>query len=143
MIKKGKDMDKKILELLYRSFDDELGEKEQKQLEEALKGSEELRKKKEKITTLREAVSKGAAQSFKPFFAERVVNRIQSLDEKNGLETFYEALKAVFRRFAIIGAAVMIVLIAYNLGTGDSLSSDEVFYASDTTYEEILDLPLF
>ena len=143
MNKKGKDMNKKILELLYLSFDSNLDEKEQKQLAEALKNSEELRKEKEQILAQRRTVSDSAERSFKPFFAERVMNRIDSISEKNGLEIFYETLKSVFRRFAIVSAVIMIVLISYNLATRDSLSSEEIFYASDVTFEEILDLPLF
>ena len=144
MNKKGKDMNKKILELLYRSFDDDLEEKEQKQLAEALKNSEELRKEKEQILAQRRAVSLSAEKSFKPFFAERVMKRIQSMGEKeNTLEILYESLKVMFRRFAIAGAVVLIALIIYNLGTGESLSMDEAFYVSDLTFEEILQLPLF
>jgi len=143
MNKKGKDMNKKILELLYLSFDSNLDEKEQKQLTEALKNSEELRKEKEQILDQRRTVSDSAERSFKPFFAERVMNRIDSISEKNGLEIFYETLKSVFRRFAIVSAVIMIVLISYNLATRDSLSSEEIFYASDVTFEEILDLSLF
>jgi len=144
MNKKGMAMNKKILKLLYRSFDGDLKKKEQKQLAEALKSSKELQQEKEQISAQRQAVSDSAALSFKPFFAEQVMNRISSeVKKENTLEIFYETLKAIFRRFAIIGAVVLIVLISYNLKTGDSLSTDEVFYASDVTFEEILDLPLF
>ena len=144
MNKKGKGKNKKIIELLYRSFDDNLKEKEQKQLAEALENSKELRQEKELIAAQRQAVSDSAAQSFKPFFAERVMNRIKEISEKkNTLETFYDTFKAVFQRFAIAGAVIMLALIIYNLGIGDSLSIEEIFYASDFTFEEILQLPLF
>lgn len=143
MNKKGLDMNKKIIKLLYRSFDDDLEEKERKKLEEALKKSEELRKERKKILSQRKAISESAAQSFKPFFAERVITRIDSLGEKPGVETFYETLRSVFRPLAIAGAVAMAALILYNLGIGDILASDEVFYVSDSTFEEILQLPLF
>ena len=144
MNKKGKGKNKKILELLYRSFDDNLEEKEQEQLAEALENSKELRKEKELIAAQRQFISDSAAQSFKPFFADRVMNRIKRISEKkNTLETFYDTFKAVFQRFAIAGAVIMLALIIYNLGIGDSLSVEEIFYASDFTFEEILQLPLF
>lgn len=144
MNKKGKHIDKKILDLLYRSFDDDLEEKEQNQLAEALKDSEDLRKEKEQIEAQRQAVSASAIQSFKPFFAERVMSRIHALGEKEDtLETFYESFKAVFRRLAIVGTVVMIALISYNLIIGEGLSPDEAFYVSELTFEEILQLPLF
>lgn len=143
MENKGKKQDEKILELLYRSFDDDLSEKEQSILEDSLKDSEELRQERTKIISQRQAVSESAAQSFKPYFAERVMQRIDSLSEKNGLEKFYETLKAMFRRFAIAGAVILIALIVYNLKIGEGVSSEEIFYAADTTVEEIRDLPLF
>ena len=137
-------MNKKILKLLYRSFDDDLDAKEQKQLAEALENSVELRKEKEQSDAQRQAISNSAAQSFKPFFAERMMSRIQALGEKeNILETFYETLKAAFWRFAATGAVIMIALISINLVIGESLSMDEAFYVSELTFEEILQLPLF
>ena len=143
MENKGKKRDEEILELLYRSFDDELSEKEQALLEKALKDSEELRRERTEIQEQRQALSESAVQSFKPYFAERVMQRIDALSEKNGLEKFYETLKAMFRRFAIAGAVILIALVIYNLRIGENISSEEIFYAADTTVEEIRDLPLF
>jgi hypothetical protein len=137
-------MDKKILRLLYRSFDDELNQEEKEQLDRALRGSEELRKEKERVLAQRQALAASSASSFKPFFAERVMGRIESLGiKKNGFESFYEMLLLMFRRFAIIGAAILLLLLIYNLQTGDILSTDDILYASDFTFEKILNLPLF
>ena len=137
-------MDSKILKLLYWSFDDELNPEEKERLDRALKESEELRKEKEQILAQRQALAENSAPSFKPFFAERVMNRIESLGtKKNGFESFYEMLLLMFRRFAIVGAAILLLLLIYNLQTGDILSSEEIMFASDFTFEEILNLPLF
>ncbi len=144
MYQKGKDMNKTILKLLYRSFDDELNEKEREQLEKALKESKELQEEREQIIAQRQALAASSPPSFKPFFAERVMNRIETLGRKNnGLESFYETLLLMFRRFAVIGAAILLLLLIYNLQTGDILSSEEMLFASDFTFEEILNLPLF
>jgi anti-sigma factor RsiW len=137
-------MDNKILKLLYRSFDDELNEKEREQLEKAMKESKELQKEKERILAQRQALAESSSPSFKPLFAERVMNRIETLGQKNnGFESFYETLLLMFRRFAIIGAAILLILLIYNLRTGDALSTDEIFYASDVAIEKMIDLPLF
>lgn len=137
-------MNKKILKFLYRSFDEDLDEKEQKLLEEALKKSEELRREKEQILAQRQAVSQSAVRSFRPFFAERVMSRINALGKKeNALENFYDSLKAMFWRFATIGAVGLIALIIYNLIAGNSLPLEEAFFISDLTFEEILQIPLF
>jgi hypothetical protein len=137
-------MDKKILKLLYRSFDDKLNEKDRKQLEKAMKESKELQKEKEQIFAQREALAESSVPGFKLLFPERVMNRIESLQKKkNGYESFYETLLLMFRRFAIVGAAILLLLLIYNLQTGDILSSEEIMFASDFTFEEILNLPLF
>jgi len=138
------EMNKNILKLLYRSFDSKLNKKEQNQLNIALKKSPHLRREKGLITTQRKALSDTGGQSFKPFFAERVIKQITSQKEKEtGLEAFYEAIKHVFRRFAVVGAIVMLILVTYNLGIGDNFSQEEAFYALDLTYEELQQLPLF
>jgi hypothetical protein len=137
-------MDKKILKLLYRSFDDELNETETRRLEEALGQSDELRREKDRILAQRQAIAESPKPSFKPFFAERVMSRIASLNaKKNGLEAFYETLLVIFRRLALVGAAILIILLLVNLRTGDALSTDEIYYTSDAAIEEIADFPLF
>ena len=69
--------------------------------------------------------------------------RIESLPKKNGLENFYQSLRAAFKRLVIAGAVILLALILYNFRMGDSLDSDEVFFASDLTLQEILDTSLF
>ena len=142
-MKKARTMKKKFLKLLYRSFDEALSEKEQKLLDAALEESEELRREKNLAAAQRKAISEGASASFKPFFAERVVNRIHSLDSEKAIDKFYESLRILFRRFVIVGAALLVALILYNVQRGDILSSDEILYAADAAIEEIIDLPLF
>jgi anti-sigma factor RsiW len=137
-------MDKKMLNLLYRSFDDELDPDKRKRLDQALKESEELRKEKVRIQEQRQALAESSKPSFKALFPERVMNRIKTLgQEKNGFESFYQTLLLMFRRFAVIGAAILLLLLVYNLQTGDALSTDEIFYASDAAIEKMIDLPFF
>ncbi len=142
---KGRVMNKKILKLLYRSFDTELSEKNQKRLDNALEKSEELRLEKERALAQRQALAKNGTQSFSPFFAERVMGQIESLGQakKNGFELFYETFKAMFQRLAIVSAVVLLVLVSYNLIKGDILPQEEIIFASDAAMEEILELPLF
>ena len=141
---KGKDKDKKILKLLYRSLDDDLKDKDQKKLDEALEKSEDLRKEKERVLAQRQAVADSAGQSFGPFFAGRVMNRIEGLGQKkNGLEAFYESFMIAFRKVAIVSAAVLVLLISYNVVKSDIVPEDELFFMADTTIEEIFELPLF
>jgi hypothetical protein len=142
---KGKTMNKNILKLLYRSFDMKLSEKDQRRLDEALAKSEDLRLEKERALAQRRALVESGAQSFKPFFAERVMGKIESLgqEKKNGFELFYETFKAMFQKLAIASTVVLLVLVSYNLIKSDVLPQEEIIFASDAAMEEILDLPLF
>jgi hypothetical protein len=132
---------KKMLKLLYRSFDDPLQEKEQQRLIQALECSPGLRREKVQLETQRQAVADTAVQSFKPFFAERVLARVNALEYKtNGLEVqrFYESLVTVFRRVAIAGAVLSLVFMIYNLGVGGNLPLEEALTLSDSMLQEIL-----
>jgi len=132
---------KKILKLLYRSFDHRLKEKEQKKLAQALEHSPGLQQEKKQIEVQRKAVTNAAVQSFKPFFVERVMAQVNALGGKtNGLDLqmFYESLLSVFRRFALAGAVISILLFVLNQGIGDILSLEEALTLSDFTLHEIL-----
>lgn len=141
---KGKDINRRILKLLYRSLDSDLEDKDQKKLDEALGKYEGLRKEKEKVLAQRRAVAESAGQSFGPFFPDRVMSKIEGLGQKkNGWEAFYESFIAAFRKVAIVSAAILVLLISYNVIKSDIVPEDELFFMADTTMEEILDLPLF
>jgi hypothetical protein len=132
---------RKMLKLLYRSFDKRLKEKEQKKLAQALENSPGLRQEKKRIETQRKAVANTAVQSFKPFFVERVMEQVNALEGKTnglGMQMFYESLVSVFRRFAVVGAVISVLLFIYNQGIGDILSLEEALTLSDLTIHEIL-----
>jgi anti-sigma factor RsiW len=138
------DMNKKILRLLYRSVDGELSDKEKLKLSRALEASPQLRREKDRIQQQRASLRQGAASSFRPGFVDRLMHRIHKLEsDTNGWEQFYLTLAAFFRRFAVVGALALLLLLSYNLKLGDKLEADEVFFASDAAYEELRQLPLF
>jgi len=128
------------LELLYRSFDDSLTPEEQKQLDEALTHSKALREEKTRIVTMRKAVSGNAARSFKPYFAERVMQRIEKTrQEQTKQDPFFESLLAVFRPVAMGAAVLMIILLTYNMIKSDRLSLAGAFAEPEVTLEEAFD----
>jgi hypothetical protein len=138
------DMDKRILKLLYRSFDSNLRDKKRQQLTDALKKSQELQKEKERIFSMRQAVSESARQSFLPLFAERVMSQLNSVETKEKtLVASFEAFRAIFKRFALIAFLILIGLVSYNLLCSDFLSKDDICYVPTVTLAEILPPPLF
>jgi hypothetical protein len=135
-------MKSKALELLYRSFDDELTPEEQQQLDEELAGSSQLRREKERITTVRSALVKGAVRSFRPFFAERVMNAISSAERaKNGVEVFFESLQFTFRRVALVGVTAIVLLLAFNFVRSGDVSVAAALGMSQETLGDVLEAP--
>jgi anti-sigma factor RsiW len=131
-------MDQKILDLLYRSFDGQLLPEEQQRLEEALASSKQLRDEKERIVALRKTISGNAAQSFEPFFAERVMQRITAEMEQKleTVEDFFNSLLWSFRRVALAGAIAVLLLFANNLLRADDLSLDSLLAMPQLTIED-------
>ncbi|MBN1271972.1 MAG: hypothetical protein JXB26_06835 [Candidatus Aminicenantes bacterium] len=134
---------KKIRRLLYLSLDGELPLKKRHILDEALQESEELRREKNFILAQRQTLRESGTFSFQSHFSERVMARISGIKQKNGMEVLYAPLKVFFRGLAIASTGLMIFLLIYILKSGEIFSMDEIYYASDTTAQEVLNLPLF
>ena len=133
-------MDKKQRDLLYRSFDDDLTPEAEAQLKQALAESKNLRREKERIAALRQAVSSKAARSFGPHFADRVMQRIgQRTKKETGLETYFDALFSVFRPVVVGAIVLIIVLLSYNIIRSDRLSLAGAFAEPQVTLEEAYD----
>jgi anti-sigma factor RsiW len=130
-------MNKKIVELLYRSFDDKLTPAEQQRLDQALSDSKELREEKIRIAQMRTVISDSGQRSFQPFFAEKVMRRIR--EAKRTQESFFDSLIEVFRPVAIAATILFIVLLAYNLFKSDNKSLASALAEPEITLEQSLD----
>ena len=130
-------MKKKILELLYRSFENSLSSEEKKILQDELEGSEELQTEKRQITAMRATISAGAQKSFKPFFPQRIIQRIR--EQERNRETFVESLFYIFKPVAIAATILFFALISYNLITSDHVSLANAFAEPEVTLEQVFD----
>lgn len=127
-------MNERLLELLYRSFDDNLGEQESQELSQALAHSAELRGLKRRLTETRAAIADTAERSFKPFFAARVLQRTTKREEFSG------SLVWAFRRVALAGVFALLLLIANNLWAAKSFSWETLLGMPQLTLEDTLQL---
>ncbi|MCU0425353.1 MAG: hypothetical protein MUF71_06975 [Candidatus Kapabacteria bacterium] len=82
-------------------------------------------------TALREYGNKAA---FAPMFADRVQRRINAAPANNPamqaltpLDALAQELVWMFRRVAIVGTSLVVLLAGYNLYTNDDVSFDAVF----------------
>lgn len=120
----------KLRKLLVRSFEEPLSSKDQQLLNAGLKTSEELKKEKLEIFSLRKKLSHIKAD-FSGGFEQNVMNIIRK--EKNPVKTF--EILPVFRTVAFSGiAAILVVLIGVYFADG-SLNFDSIMgisrYAPD------------
>jgi anti-sigma factor RsiW len=136
-------MDERILDLLYRSMDGDLSPEETHELESALASSQELRSERRELLEMRRRLSTGAAHSFSPFFAERVINKIRTARGEGSIGTpFFESLQYMFKRVAIVAAGVAALLLIYNLNQGGSVSIAAAFGAEKGGIEQVLTAPV-
>lgn len=132
-------MNKKILKLLYKSFDADLSEKEKSLLENALNTSELLREEKLKIEKMRKTVSDSVEKSFSPFFAERVMQKIEEPKSNlnDTIDEYFNSLVLSFRRVALAGSVVVLVLLINNFITGGGISLDTALSLQQVSIEDV------
>ncbi len=137
-------MDKRILKLLYRSLDSPLKKRQEDRLSRALAGSPELRRQRDEIIAMRQALADGAGRSFRPGFADRTIRRLRSGPEReDSLAALVRAYAGAFKPVAIAGLVILAVLVSYNLANRDLMPRDAIFYASDLAVEKLLRVPVF
>jgi hypothetical protein len=132
-------MNREINRLLYRSFDSELTPEERIKLKLALQNSSALRAEKTRIEKLRGVLAGQQNFSFKPFFADRVLQKIMNLtDSKSVHELFFESLYSLFRPVVIAVTILLFVLISYNLSKSDQITLNQALAQPEVSLEQLL-----
>ena len=136
-------MNKKIVKLLYRSFDGPINDREKEALEKALRESEPLQQEKKRIENIRKSVTQAADSGFSPFFTDKVMREINNLNENVlNLESAAEWFISLFRKIAIAGSIAIIALLIYNATDISQISVSKIFGVPEITVEEIVE-PVF
>ncbi len=128
-------MEQHLYNLLLRSLDAPLPETEQRRLTLALDTSADLRAMREELVRLRTGLRTEGNESFKPFFADRVINRLST-----HRQPIAEYFVAAFRSVAIGAAALVIILSVYNISRENSFTFDSALGIHHQTLEQILAL---
>lgn len=138
-------MKQDLLTLLCRSLDEDLAPGERKVLEEALAASQDLRLERERLLAMRAAVSRSAADSFEPFFAERLMRRLSGDRCRAGAARFWLGWLPVFRRVAIVGAVAAVTLVLVNFVRTNSVSATSAMglpEVSEVSLDEMIKPPV-
>jgi anti-sigma factor RsiW len=132
-------MNKKEI-LLWKSFDSPLTVEEQRQLQEELEQSEELRALHREATMLRNALQGTEPASFAEGFSDRVMLRLrEESKEQAGWESFSITLPQSFRRVAFAGVAALFLLVVYNIAEGNSLAVERLLGKQNVALERAYD----
>ena len=132
-------MKRQFLDLILKSYDEELSETERKNLERALADSAELRQEKERIEEIRNQITANTKQSFSEGFADRVMNRISEKGPQRESDLFFESLFSVFRPVAIAALLLIGVFITYNMTATEDISLKGAYAIADVYVEDAFD----
>ena len=127
-------MNEEMLNLLIRSFDENLSEVERTSLDKALAGSPELRQEKKQLSDMRQMIGETAERKFKPFFSARVMRRIE--ESQSEQEDFFGSLVWAFRVFAMVGTAAILLFFALNSKLANDLSIDSILGLPQLSIED-------
>ncbi len=104
-------INQEMYDLLIRSMNEQLPAEEDKQLQQALKGSSELREEKIKLNKVGKLLS-SRNYSFSDGFHNRVMQAVS--DEKKGKVIsidFTRSFTSMFNRIAVAGVAAILLLV--------------------------------
>ena len=87
---------------------------------------------------MRDIISGSAVESFKPFFAKRVMQRIQVTSETrfNLINSFGDLLN-IFKPILITASTTIVVIVAFSVWTSGSLSFESVLGIPGFTIDNI------
>ncbi|HAS41890.1 MAG TPA: hypothetical protein DCS93_15525 [Microscillaceae bacterium] len=122
-------------ELLLASFDRELTEAETAMLEQGLADFAELRAEKADLEKLRTLVGE-QTHAFKPFFAGRVMHKIENLQQRSKEKGLTGWMVRIFPKVAVSGLAVIILLMASTYLVEGSFSLDTLLGISEVAAED-------
>ena len=132
-----------MYDLLIRSMNDQLTVEEDKQLQQALKGSSELREEKVKLNKVGKLVS-SRNYRFSDGFRNRVMQAVS--DEKKGKVIsidFTRNFTSMFNRIAVAGVAVIVLLVISLYISHGSLNVNTITGVEPVSQDNLISVLLY
>lgn len=118
---------KEIEELFIRSFDQPLSDTEKEQMLNAMHSNTGLAKDMSEYKRIREALLRKQPATFGPYFAQKVITRIQGLRIEIDKQIVF-----FFKKFQLAAAGVLVALLAVNVIFSDQLNVSSVLGLQDS-----------
>jgi hypothetical protein len=120
-------------ELFLRSLEEGLTKESQQKLDGALLENRELAIRGNQYKALREMLERKEAESFGPFFAERIAFRIKQLKQGIDYQIFF-----FFKRYQLLAAGIIIALLAVNILLSDQLSVKSILGFEEEAIDDVM-----
>lgn len=120
-------------ELFLRLLDSELTKETHDKLEAFVGENQELKVRSNQLLQLREMLQRKEAESFGPFFPERIAYRIKQLKQGIDYQIFF-----FFKRYQLLAAGVIIALLAINVLLSDQLSIKSILGLEEEAIEDVM-----
>lgn len=127
---------KRLLYLLYSSFEKELSENEKLELAEGLQNNPDFQKQNARLQNMRQMLKSSHGKPFAGDFADRVLNQVRSINSEE--ENLFNSIIMSFRRFAVVSTAAILILVFNNIISGKELSIDSLLALPQISLENTL-----
>ena len=136
-------INQEMYDLLIRSMNEQLTAEEDKQLQQALKGSSELRDEKIKLNNVEKLLS-SRSHSFSDGFHNRVMQAVS--DEKKGKVIsmdFTRSFTSMFNRVAVAGVAAIALLVISLYISHGSLNINTITGVEPVSQDNLISVLLY
>jgi len=125
-------------DLFLQSLDGKLSEEQKMKLAEAISTDRNLKRNADQYVKLRAKLLRKEEDSFGPFFAERIINRIKSLKKEIDYQIFF-----FFKKYQLAAIGVVVALVVLNIVLSDNLSVKSVLGFEDEQADDMVTIDLY
>ena len=125
-------------DLFLQSLDGKVSEEQKMKLAEAMNTNRNLKKNADQFLKLRTNLFRKEEDSFGPFFAERIINRIKALKKEIDYQIFF-----FFKKYQLAAIGVVVALVVLNIVLSDQLTVKSVLGFEDEQVDDIVTIDLY
>lgn len=131
-------METKVEDLFLQSLDGSLTREQKEWLAQQLLSDRKLKLTADQYILIREKLKREEPDSFGPFFAERIVNKIRNLKQEIDYQIFF-----FFRKYQVAVIGVLVALLALNIMFSDQLTFKSILGFEDQNQDSLVTIDLY
>ena len=120
-------------DLFIKSLDATLTQREESELKQSMLGNIGLATELSRYEQIRDTITRKQAATFGPYFAQKVITRIQQMRVEIDRQIAF-----FFKKYQLAALGVLIALLALNAVFSDKLSVSSLLGIDDNTVEETI-----